>query len=97
MFSMNSLKHHLVLGILALSLLGAGCKETWIGFYYPDPINLSVYERSPALSSLNECKKWVENQQFLRNAKKDEYGYECGVGCEYKEEWKGYVCDETVK
>ena len=95
---MNNLKNPLVIGgIIALSLFGAGCKEKWIGFYYPDPINLHVYEQSPELSTLEECRNWVENQRLLKNKKEGGYDYECGVDCKYKPEAKYYVCEDTMK
>lgn len=101
MFNMKDRKNNIVIGVVfTLSLLvlfGAGCQTKWIGFYYPDPINLSVYERSPELPSLEECRKWIENQKFLRNAKEGEYDYECGSDCKYDEGWEAYICKDTIK
>lgn len=97
-FRMSNLKKPIILvGILALSLFGAGCRKSWIGFYYPDPINLSVYEQSPELSTLEECRNWVENQRLLKNKNEGEYDYECGSGCKYKSDAEYYVCENTVK
>jgi len=88
----------LFLGV-ACVLLGAGCtNQTWIGFYYPDANDLTIYRESSPLSNLEECRDWVDGyQQELNPTGERDDDYECGRGCQKDREFDGYVCKETVR
>ena len=91
----NSIKAVTLFSVLIL--LGAGCGERWIGFYYPDRSDLSVSRRSQELSSLEECRSWVDDQRSLRRDEETQDDYECGRRCRYDKDWDGYICKETVR
>ena len=67
----------------------------WIGFYYPSASNLSNYEQSPELNSLEECRDWVDEAS---NGRTDTgFDYECGKDCKLSETGGIYICDETLE
>ncbi len=87
------------LSLLSALLLGAGCagSETWLGFYYPDSGDLTVYQTSGELESLDECRDWVDEQNSYYNPYGTRnYDYECGSNCQYNSDYDMYSCDETV-
>lgn len=99
---MKNFKQNLVIGgIFTISLLvlfGVGCRERWIGFYYPSKSDLSTFTKSPELSSLEECRSWVEQTKgSMSNHADAEDDYECGKNCSYDKNFDGYICQETVR
>ena len=67
----------------------------FIGFYYPNADNLLVYKQSPELSSLEQCRNWIDD---ISGGRTDtSFDYECGKNCKLSESGGIYVCDETLE
>jgi len=67
----------------------------FIGFYYPDAGNLFDYKQSPELTSLEQCREWVDD---VKNGRTDnDFDYECGKCCKLSDGGGIYVCDETLE
>lgn len=71
-------------------------KDTYIGFYYPDPNNLTNYIESDELPSLQECRFWVEDVHDAYANGMNEYDYECGKNCKPNSSGLN-VCEETLE
>ncbi len=84
-----------VLLIVAVAGYHFFIKETWIAFYYPDKDNLITYERSPELSSYQECLDWVSGKADMYNA--TGFDWECGRDCDYSASSDIYWCKETIR
>ena len=71
-------------------------KESWQGFYYPNGCLVceDSYIFSPIFSSKEECLDWADKLLMKRNNPNDLY--ECGKNCKWKEEFNGYLCEETI-
>lgn len=88
--------------MLGVCVLGAGCNESWMGFYYPDAGDLKVSIISQKFASLEECRNWVAGRRNLRTRTVDEDGepiqddYECGKNCKFDKDMDVYVCKETT-
>lgn len=85
---------------MSLVLVGGGCiaQDTWTGFYYPDIEDMSFYEESGELSSLEDCRSWVAKRRLMHS--KDwvmNDDYECGTNCHYDPFLDLNRCDETVQ
>lgn len=79
--------------LMLIFLCGCSLKDSWTAFYYPNLDNLSVYEMSPDLDSLEECRDWIDDiASYNIN-----YDYECGKNCKYKKDYGMYVCEVTEK
>jgi hypothetical protein len=71
--------------------------DVWLGFYYPNQNDLSKNVQSQKLSSLEECRNWVDTQIPLYNPSGTGYDYECGKECEYDESYDLYLCKKTLE
>jgi hypothetical protein len=67
----------------------------YIGFYYPDVGDLTVFKQSPELDSLHDCRDWVDD--MIGERTDDNYDYECGKNCKLGKLGDLYVCDETLE
>lgn len=68
--------------------------DTWKGYFYPNPSDLTYSIPSPTYDSLEQCRSWVTTQ-----AKADvdgAYDYECGKNCKVGE-YTVEVCEETLR
>lgn len=84
-----------IYGALALSLL-SGCffDEEWTAFVYPNAQDLSEHQEFGPFSSFEDCQiAAIHNLRSRGLAMKGDY--ECGLNCEYKQEWQTSICEET--
>jgi len=79
-------------GIFLLVLLGSvGCseeRETWMGFVYPDPHDLTRHDVVGSFTDLNRCLDVVREEAGPDGA------YECGLNC--RAEGAINICERTV-
>lgn len=86
-------------GLLSIPILfGAGCKkDIWRGFYYPSAFNLAKDVRSGELTSLDQCRVWINGQRMRSGIHDGDDDYECGKNCRYDSSLDMYICEETIK
>lgn len=81
--------------LLGTIIVGAGCKNTWSGFYYPEGC-LTCTDRhiiKHDLTSFEECREWAEEiSESRRYSENDDY--ECGLNCKTKDGFN--ICEQTV-
>lgn len=70
----------------------------YIGYFYPNIDNLEYWDESGPVSSVEECKEWVNTMIVKYNA--INYDYECGKDC-YKgdpyDQNNQYTCRTSVQ
>ena len=64
---------------------------TW--FYYPNKNDLSIFEQSWKLDSLQECRNWVNWQWYDESI----WDYEFGYKCKYNNNYSMNICKTTKK
>ncbi len=89
------IKYFLLLFVVVF-LSACSNSATWTGYYYPDKNNIgneSTWVIQPGFKNIDECRNWV-----LGVAKDNQnYDYECGYDCTYRQEYKMNVCKKTEK
>lgn len=95
------MKALLALGVLTLVAMGAGCDNSWTGYYYPDANNLDIHTTSNPLPSVQACRDWVATQRKSFSHPTDGNGdpqkddYECTRHC--KDRGGLNVCGEIAE
>lgn len=86
----------ILLSFILLFLAGCSSEKTWTGYYYPDKNNIGdekTWVIQPGFENIDYCREWVDNV-----AKDNQnYDYECGYNCTYRQEYKMNVCEKTEK
>lgn len=70
--------------------------KTWNGYYYPDKNNIgdkSKWVIQEGFTTLDYCRDWVNNI----SKGNDNFDYECGYNCTYRENYGMNVCEKTEK
>ena len=85
-----------ILFLIFYSFLLGGCskKNNWMGVFYIEG-NLQNETISSPMSSLEECRDWVDEQSQVYGS--SNYDYECGRDCELSESGTIYHCEETTE
>jgi hypothetical protein len=70
----------------------------YIGYFYPNIDNMEYWDESGPVTSVEECKEWVDKMVVKYNA--TNYDYECGKDC-YKgdpyDQNNQYTCRTSVE
>lgn len=81
----------------ATQLAGLFWSDKWLGFYYPNKSDLTEYTKSGSLSSIEECRAWINDQRASRNAVPGADDYECGLNCKAMQGTDMMMCDRTER
>ena len=69
--------------------------ETVDAYFYPNRNNLDIVESNTGLSSIDECRDWVNRQASIRNdPNMTRSDYECGI--EHIDDWGGLKVYRTT-
>ena len=87
--------------IIMIFLLVAGIfilnkKDTYTGFYYSNPNDLTRHIQSEELKTIDACRNWIEDQSTIYNADGSAFDYECGKNCDLSG-GEPYICEETLE
>lgn len=86
--------------LLLSCVLTAGCTEDerWSPVLYPELGNLQEFIRGPDVTTIEQCRAWVEKKGASMNLERRDIDYECGKNC--RPSGSGvdlYVCKETIR
>ncbi|MGI6348263.1 MAG: hypothetical protein ACOXZ1_03685 [Patescibacteria group bacterium] len=84
--------------LLLVVILISACSinKTWTGYYYPDRNNIgdeSTWIIQSGFKNIDDCRNWIDNIA----GNNQNYDYECGYDCTYRQEYKMNVCQKTEK
>lgn len=86
----------LFLLFIVFSLSACSGGKTWTGYYYPDKNNIgneNTWVIQPGFENIDDCRDWVDGV-----AKDNQnYDYECGYNCTYRQNYKMNVCEKIEK
>ncbi len=89
-----------IFGVIVLGIIGWFVwthyiyPPTWMATFYYNPGDLTQYWQTQGLSSVEQCRNWV-NGQSIRDID-GVFDYECGKNCKAIDIGL-YKCDETVE
>ena len=88
----------LLIGLVIVGSIFLFKKDTYIGFYYPNQNDLTKHIQSEKLTSLEECRSWIEAQEGMHTPSGYGYDYECGKNCKEPDSADSlYICEETLE